>query len=150
MVSWPGWPCGASTVKQPRPRLEKQAGAGQARTVCQTVTLRCGSCCRGRRTGSVVAWSSLPQRWGLGRGPRRGPPWVREVTGHLTAFSPDLPFRLRAFLLGLISFLFLLSSEAEAEAVWVMGWGHGDTYHGSQVSEDAARGRAPSLTRNPE
>lgn len=67
-VSWSGWPYGASTVRQLRPRMEKQPGAGQARRVCQTVTLRCGSCCRGRRTGSVVAWNSLPQRWGLGKG----------------------------------------------------------------------------------
>ncbi|XP_035874655.1 serine hydroxymethyltransferase, mitochondrial isoform X2 [Phyllostomus discolor] len=43
--------------------MEKQPGAGQARRVCQTVTLRCGSCCRGRRTGSVAAWNSLPQRY---------------------------------------------------------------------------------------
>ncbi|XP_059259475.1 serine hydroxymethyltransferase, mitochondrial isoform X2 [Mustela nigripes] len=63
VVSWSGWPSDASTVRWPRPTLEKQPGAGQARSVCQTVTLRCGSCCRGRRTGSVVAWSSLHQRY---------------------------------------------------------------------------------------
>lgn len=68
VVSWAGWPYGVNTARWPRPRLEKQPGAGQAKRVYRTVTLRCGSCCRGRRTGSVVAWSSLPRRWGLGRG----------------------------------------------------------------------------------
>ncbi|XP_069437067.1 serine hydroxymethyltransferase, mitochondrial isoform X2 [Ovis canadensis] len=61
VVSWLGWPYGASTVR--RLRLEKQARAGQARRIYQTVTLRCGSCCGERRTGSVVAWSSLLQRY---------------------------------------------------------------------------------------
>ncbi|EHH20887.1 hypothetical protein EGK_03829 [Macaca mulatta] len=61
--SWSGWPFGLSTARQPRLRLGKQTGAGQARRACRTVILRCGSCCRGRRTGSVVAWSSLPQRY---------------------------------------------------------------------------------------
>ena len=70
VVSWLAWPYGANTVRLPRLRPEKQARAGQARRVCQTVTLRCGSSCGERRTGSVAAWSSLLQRWGLGRGAR--------------------------------------------------------------------------------
>ncbi|XP_017391660.1 serine hydroxymethyltransferase, mitochondrial isoform X1 [Cebus imitator] len=61
--SWSGRPFGLSTARQPRLRLGKQTGAGQARRACRTVTLRCGSCCGGRRTGSVEAWSSLPQRY---------------------------------------------------------------------------------------
>lgn len=77
-VSCSGQPYGASTVRQPRPRLEKQPGAGQARRVCQIVTPRYGSCCKGRRTGSVVAWNLLPQRWGLGRGAKA---WATMGTG---------------------------------------------------------------------
>lgn len=36
---------------------------GQARRVWLRTTLRCGICCRRRRTGSAVAWSSLRLRW---------------------------------------------------------------------------------------
>lgn len=38
---------------------------GQARRVWLRTTLRCGICCRRRRTGSAVAWSSLRQRWNI-------------------------------------------------------------------------------------
>lgn len=83
VVSWPGWRYGASTMRRPRTRPQKQPGAGQARRVCQTVTLRCGSCCRGRRIGSVVVWNSLPQRWDLGRGASA---WATIGTGTLLLF----------------------------------------------------------------
>lgn len=55
VVSWSAWLPGPSTARWPRRRLEKQLEAGRVRRVYQTVTLRCGNFCRGRRTDSVVA-----------------------------------------------------------------------------------------------
>ncbi|XP_015338636.1 serine hydroxymethyltransferase, mitochondrial isoform X4 [Marmota marmota marmota] len=63
VTNWSGWLLELSTARWPKLRLEKQPQVGQARRVCQTVTLRCGNYYRRRRTGSVVAWSSLPQRY---------------------------------------------------------------------------------------
>lgn len=124
VVSWSGWPSDASTVRWPRPTLEKQPGAGQARSVCQTVTLRCGSCCRGRRTGSVVAWSSLHQRWGLGRGTTA---WATVGAGSnrssYCSFS-RFSFQTQGLPAGPYLLLFLLSSEEKAGPVWIRGWGH--------------------------
>lgn len=65
-----------------------------------------------------MAWSSLPQRWGLGRGPRHRPQWVQEITGHHTDVSPDFPLGLRAFLLGLISFFSLLKNRQGQSGLW--------------------------------
>lgn len=77
--------------------------------------------------GQAVSWpGTYCLRGGAwGEGPRLGPPWVLEVTGHLIAISPDFPFRFRAFLFSYcLCPLFLLPSEAKAEPVWVMGWGN--------------------------
>ncbi|XP_052609557.1 serine hydroxymethyltransferase, mitochondrial isoform X1 [Peromyscus californicus insignis] len=63
VVSWSGWLLGPSTARWPGHRLGKPLEAGQARRLWQTVTLRCGSSSRGRRTGSVVVWNSSPQRY---------------------------------------------------------------------------------------